>query len=51
MTDSREDSSQKPQHRSDVGRSKRVLLSWDGAVRMVGDRFFIWDMALLWWIS
>jgi len=29
----------------------KVLLAWDATVRMVGDRFFMWDMAKLWAIS
>jgi hypothetical protein len=28
-----------------------VLLAWDAAVPMVGNRFFMWDMAKLWGIS
>jgi hypothetical protein len=28
-----------------------VLMTWDAAVPMVGDRFFMWDMAKLWGIS
>jgi len=28
-----------------------VLLAWDATVPMVGDRFFMWDMAKLWAIS
>ena len=51
MTKTREALSQKPNNRPDRKAARRVLLSWDGAVRMVGDRFFMWDMAKLWGIS
>lgn len=30
---------------------EEVLLAWDATVPMVGDRFFMWDMAKLWAIS
>ena len=51
MAHANEDSSQQSAARSDEGGPDGVLLSWDGAVRMVGDRFFMWDMAKLWAIS
>ena len=46
-TDTTQSGIENTDHASDDG----VLLAWDAAVPMVGDRFFMWDMAKLWGIS
>lgn len=51
MTDAHEVSSQEAAANSDTASKGNTLLVWDGAVRMVGDRFFMWDMAKLWALS
>jgi len=35
----------------DPDSAREILMTWDTAVPMVGDRFFMWDMAKLWGIS